>query len=365
MKTNERRFDPKEVLSDNLIIKSAATHLYTTGLSLYPYEFVQRNRYHNPLFVFALNLQLFIQCIVCLLLSNEKKYMLMIFGDWTHFLNARIHFNICASFLTIIALISQMIHYYNFKNDIKPSFLKPFEMMSGLCSPKSIGLTNETQIHKMIKLSIKLFTLRDIICKIVLPSVNFIVSIIVFSLNYSLKQFTIFGIPHSLLWGYCCYHVFNILISQIIYFHIMCFYLKSKIRSINDRIIKSLTNKRQIKRLKVSEILQSYDSIYADIYEYNENYWCKFLFVVWILFVIIISSILYISIYIEINLILKLIFIYGSTFYICWLLTIINTASSVNLETKKSYKLLNSWVIYLNSRYVSNLMRIKVKIFHI
>jgi hypothetical protein len=153
MKINKRGFNPNEVLPGNLFIKSAATYLYRSGLSLYSYESVQRNRYHNLLFVFILNLQLFIRCIISLLLSGENKYMLMILGDWSHHLNARIHLNICASPIILIAVHSQIIHYGNFKNHIKPSYLKPFEMMSGLYPPKSIGLTNEAQIHKMIKLS--------------------------------------------------------------------------------------------------------------------------------------------------------------------------------------------------------------------
>jgi hypothetical protein len=35
-------------------------------------------------------------------------------------------------------------------NGIKPTFLKVFEMMSGLVSPNSIGLTNAGQIRKLI-----------------------------------------------------------------------------------------------------------------------------------------------------------------------------------------------------------------------
>jgi len=358
---NRRRFNQKEILPDNLIIKSAATHLYKSGLSLYPYEFVQRNKYHNPLLVFILNLQLFIRCITLSLLSDENKYMLMIFGDFSQFLNVRIHFNICSSLIALIAFVSQIIHYYNFKNDIKPSYLKPFEMMSGLCSPKSIGLTNQTQIHKIIKLSKNLFTLSDISCRIVLPFLGFTVPLITFSLNCSLRQFIIFGIPHSLLWSNCCYHIYNIIISQLIYFYIICFYLKLKIISTNKRIMRRLKNKRQIKRLKIVEVLKSFDSIYVEINEYNSNYWSKFLFVVWILLVIIISSALYLTIHMEVNLILRFIFINTSALFTSWLTTIINTASSVNLEAKKSYKLLNSCVIHLNSRYISNSLRIKVK----
>ena len=41
--------------------------------------------------------------------------------------------------------------------------LKPFEMMSGLVTPKSIGLTEIADITSMIKLTKKLFAVCDII----------------------------------------------------------------------------------------------------------------------------------------------------------------------------------------------------------
>ena len=57
----------------------------------------------------------------------------------------------------------------------------------------------------------------------------------------------------------------------------MCFYINSKIRSINKRIVTSLMNERQIKRIKISEILKELDSVYLEITEYNDNHWSKFL----------------------------------------------------------------------------------------
>jgi len=225
MRKEKTKFDPREILPQNLIIKSAATHLYRTGLSLFPYDSVHRNRYHNPLFIFILILQFFMRCVISLLLSDDDKYISMILGDWSHLLNVRVHFNICASLVISIPLVSQIIHYYNFKNDIKPSYLKPFEMMSGLCSPQSIGLTNEADIYKMLRLSKMLFRLRDFLSKIVMPIVGILVSFVPFSLNYSFRQFIIFGVPNIFLWIYYLYYMYNIIISQIIYFHIICFYL--------------------------------------------------------------------------------------------------------------------------------------------
>ena len=76
-----------------------------------------------------------------------------------------------------MAITSQLIYYYNYKNDIKPTFLKVFEMMSGLVSPKSIGLTNEKQIYKLIIWAKKLFIICELVSKISIPLIAIITNI--------------------------------------------------------------------------------------------------------------------------------------------------------------------------------------------
>ena len=59
--------------------------------------------------------------------------------------------------ILILTLSSQLIYYYNHRNGIKPTFLRVFQMMSGLVTPKSIGLFEEKDIKKLIKTNGKLF----------------------------------------------------------------------------------------------------------------------------------------------------------------------------------------------------------------
>ena len=112
------------------------------------------------------------------LLPENNDYLFIIFGDFFHFISKDNTLRIGAVLAFVLAIILQLIYYYNYKNDIKPTFLKVFEMMSGLVSPKSIGLTNKEKIYRFIKIS----RISFFICKYLLipfiPIIVFIFSII-------------------------------------------------------------------------------------------------------------------------------------------------------------------------------------------
>ena len=90
-------------------------------------------------------------------------------------------------------MTSQLIYYYNYKNDIKPTFLKVFQMMSGLVSPKSIGLTNEKQIYKLIKLSKRLFFICEFVVKIAVP-------LLCFHCKYFSIYYQLFSYGYNYFW---------------------------------------------------------------------------------------------------------------------------------------------------------------------
>jgi hypothetical protein len=131
-------FDPNNILPNDVLINFAANHLYRFGLIPLTDESIERKRYENPVFKSIINLRLIIRIIISLQLSEENEYIFLLIGDFPYFLKARIHFNTAECLITSIAIFSQLVQYYNYKNDIKPSYLKPFEMLSGLRSPKAL-----------------------------------------------------------------------------------------------------------------------------------------------------------------------------------------------------------------------------------
>ena len=197
----KEEFNPNKLLQPNVILKSIDSHLYTIGLSLFSVENCKRSAFYNPKLIFIIQLQLFIRYFISIIASEENPQLFVFIGDFGYYLKVRFHFAVANCLVTFLGLISQVLHYYNYKNDIKPSYLKPFEMMSGLVSPQSIGLSNEKQIYKMITISKLLFK----ICKII-PRITSIFALVLslwtYINNFSFKQLIIFGIPYSIL-GYC------------------------------------------------------------------------------------------------------------------------------------------------------------------
>ena len=238
-------FNPNKLLSSNLVIKSIDSHLYSIGLSLFKNGNFKRRNFQNPVFMFIIQLQIFIRQCISLSVFEENPEIFVYIGDVGYFIKARYHYAVACGLIMLISLISQILHFINYKKSIKPSYMRPFEMMSGLTSPQSIGLNDEEEIRKMIRISKYLFK----VCKI-LPlfmfCLIFTLTFWIFIHNFSLKQMMVFGMAYSILNGMIGFYANSIIISQIVYFYIICYYLKLKIKRINERIENIFKNENTI-----------------------------------------------------------------------------------------------------------------------
>src|SRR5580704_9926325 len=72
-------------------------------------------------------------------------------GDIGNYLELKIHANMLFSLGLIMSITSQFIYYYNYKRGIKPTFVRVFQMMSGLVTPSSVGLYRETDITRLLR----------------------------------------------------------------------------------------------------------------------------------------------------------------------------------------------------------------------
>jgi hypothetical protein len=129
-----------------------------------------------------------IKNITSLLLLKEGKNLSAIIGDFSNFLRIRIRLNIACGLYTLLSLASQLMYYYNYKNGINHTFLKVFEMMSSLVSPKSIGLTNEGEVYSLIRISIKLFLSIKLNNEIIISIFTLLLCFIPFIMNFSLMD---------------------------------------------------------------------------------------------------------------------------------------------------------------------------------
>jgi hypothetical protein len=150
-------------------------------------------------------------------------------------------------------------------------------------------------------------------------------------------------------------------LSQMTYFYIICLYLKLKLRNANNSIIKSFEKKYKMTNYKMKSILKSLDSIIFEINIHNNDFWSKYLMIVLMLLIIVIDIILFESLFGKMNLFFKIILFYASIVFFLLLIILINTASSVSFEAKKSYKLLNKLFITIGNNK-QNWIRMKIKV---
>jgi hypothetical protein len=339
-----QNFDSSKLLPPEVLVTSAGTHLYRIGLSHFPYGWKRRKKFHKPLLITLLNVIFMAKSVTSLLLSEENPELFILLFDFSYFLNSRIYVNIGIIFMIILALVSQLLHYIDYKKNLKPSYLKPFGMMSGLVSPKSIGLTNEVKIYKFLKISKQLLYICDIITEKLVPILFLTLFVWPIIKNCSLKQLIFYIIPMCIIYDFCCYTTFSIILYQMVYFYLICYYMRIKTNECNNKIRNYLKNRIALNDKRAENLMTELNLIYSEIEDYNQNYWSKYLFWVWILLSTIINMFLYLAIFAKVNFLFRFVFIYGSIVFIFTLILIINSASSVHLEVNKSYQLIYSLV---------------------
>jgi hypothetical protein len=177
---DKKVFNPSVILPPETVIDSAGSHLYRIGLSLYSIGSKSRPKLNNPLFIFTIHSLVTLRHCVSMRLSEDNRYAFELLSDWSYFLNSREVIGLTVILYVLWSNISQLLHYWYHKRNIKPSYLKPFEMMSGLVSPQCIGLYNEKDITKMMKrfkLLIKLSEINVILmafCALLLAAIPII-----------------------------------------------------------------------------------------------------------------------------------------------------------------------------------------------
>jgi hypothetical protein len=350
--------DTTNVLPRDLLIPESGSHLYRIGLSLFKYGDKPRFRFCTPVIVWLTMLSLYIKQTLSLFTDKNNPHIFLMIGDFPYFLNIKIHYYLLSIILNLLLIISLIYNLYYYMNGIKPSYMKPFDMMSGLVSPQSIGLYYPEDVKKLLKITKLLFYFYYRITRFVYPW--FLLAFIPLSINCStIMDLIVFAIPWSLYHTLCGYFVANLYFYQLIYFQIICYYLKLKLKSINKELVipsKNKTlNKFSFKMIILN--LNKLNSIYCEIHEYNNNYWSIFLF--WLILILVTSIIIFLFIILFMtcsSLIVSVIFIYGEVFMLIILIYFLNCSSQVYYETNKSYKYLNA--IILNNANILDLYKV-------
>ena len=224
-----------KVLPEEVVISSVDDLLYEIGLCLTSVrERPKRRAIDSPVVIAVFNLVYLIQRITSITFECNHDQLLYL-GDFGHYLGSK-HYNLMLIVGGLIVMTSQLNYYYNYKRGIKPTFVRVFQMMSGLVTPNSVGLYREENIKRIMKYK-KIIEILIKNNRTILPILAFIFPLTMFSLNESFIDILLYGLPNSLFQSLVSYYTANIIFIQTIYLLLICKYLESKIKNLNERVI--------------------------------------------------------------------------------------------------------------------------------
>src|SRR5882724_10407118 len=121
-------FSLRKCLPPNLVIDSVDNHLYRIGLCLTTQHTIKRRKFiYKPIIILSILIYCFIIRIIDLYVI-DMKWSIYSGLMYNKLMNMNLHFNIAVNLMIIMSISLEYIWFYNYKNDIKPTFLKVFQM---------------------------------------------------------------------------------------------------------------------------------------------------------------------------------------------------------------------------------------------
>ena len=330
----------EQILPSNMRLELIDDILYRIGLCLTSIrDRPKRHIIDHPIVVLIIIGIFLAERMIIIFIREDNEQALKILGAYGYFIGLRQELAAVFLLMTSLTVGSQLIYYINYRNGIKPTFLRVFQMMSGLVSPKSLGLTDVEEVTKLVKTTKRLYGIIRFNNDVILPVFGPVFSLSIYLFYGKPYDVFIFGIHNAIIFFFYIRFYWNQFLYQFFVFYIMCLYLKIKINALNERLIEMKRRKRFI---RIRETLQSFDSLYSEINEYNNIFWSKFLGMFWLIFGSLICTNLYIAVFIPMPLPILFVFTYGLLLVIQQFLFVIFTASSVNYCANESYLIMNS-----------------------
>ena len=359
------QIDPNKCLPPELAVQSVDDILYRIGLCLTSVrDEPKRLLIDHPLIAFGFVFIFMTERLITISLSEENVFLFKILGDIGYFVGFSLHFGVMFILCSLFNIISQMIFYYNHKNDVKPTFLILFQVMSGLTPPAKIGLKNDQEIRSLVKTTGKLYKFLKFNNDRFIPIATIAFNLGFYGFHGSLYDVLVYGIPNTILFDFWTHYVWNMICFQFMSFYIICLYLKFKINSLNESLLEM---QRSNRFSRIRETLKAFDLIHKEINEYNETFWSKILFAFWLIFALFCILVLYITLFIEMALPIKILFAYVLLIVTTIFTFLIFTASSVNKCANKSHKIMNSLIItfsnqnkYRFSQKISSKIKVRI-----
>ena len=260
-------------------------------------------------------------------------------GETGRYLNMKVHWNLVLMLADLIGLSCQLDYYYNHLKGIEPTFIRAFQMMSGSVTPLSVGIEDKRDVKRLLKyefrVAFKLLELHVYIGYVLMAVIIFTF----YALNEDLATVIIYGVPNSLWSAIWLNAPLRFVLTQFLYYYIVCKYLIIKINRQNERAVESEKTRNGS---GISGILIKLDSIYREIDEYNDTFLSKFVFIIWLYLGAAIMLLIFVIIFRDIIVFMRVILIYGIIVIYGSLHFVFITGASLNNKAFRTYKLFNA-----------------------
>ena len=104
----------------DISVESIGTHLYKVGFTNYKFNEEKRSLFYNPLLVFTIISLMSLRFITSLLITKADRQFFLKIGDFSYIVGVRYHYNLFMLQIFLCTLLSQLIHHYNYRHNIRP-----------------------------------------------------------------------------------------------------------------------------------------------------------------------------------------------------------------------------------------------------
>ena len=353
------KFDANQLLDEKYLIRSAGNHFYECGISFFKlHGSKERKKLYNPRLILVVNSLILLRSSISLVLPDDYHRTHLILADFTHVLGAKFYLNPALILSIAVIQFNQFLHYYDYINDSFPLYLKPFGMIAGLCSPKSIGLSHESEIVRMVRI-MRIAELMSLMNKVSIIFVASCMHLVPLIFVYRWYELVLFGLPWSILYAMCIFYITTHYLWLCLYLLFLCLYIKMKLKTMNLLLLEKLVMKSR-KFNEIQTLINNLDAIYSEISAYNDSYFCKLNFLIIGLECAITNLLLFQTLFGQMFWFLRVIFFYFSLMVAIFLLFCSKTNAIIFNEANRAYKTFNKLYLEYDKWSLSLSLRLKV-----
>ena len=308
------------------LIYLMAERNYRNGLPYFNVNYRKRRTLFKPLIANIFIGFNFLKAILSLFITEE--FYSIIIGDFVYSLDFKAQFHLAIINLLFMYISVKFMNYVTKNN---PHFWRTHSTGSNI---------NEKSFQRIKHY----FKIIESVLTFGFPTVYFIPCSLFAYLCYpSISLWLTIGLTWCIIFGITNGVLNEIYYWKFWYFLSFCYYSKHLLRKMNKTLKEMIEIRKKFNKNKeVMSILGSIDNIYRKLFSFNE-FWSIFCFIHWLGVAVLMGNLLYQTLFGKLNIYIKIIFIViaiGVIFF-GYMVLIIIFCSSVVLEAKNTYKLLN------------------------